>query len=330
MNQILIREFNNMLVLLKNNNISSKDELERIEKVMIIEKKKDLLKNMILFCRQYLKNSCKLEKKNYIYESYIYGGFVRDWCIPCLREDLDCMDIISIEKMFEKYPNFDIPCDLDFVENKLFDIRDVMDIFSSITETTEVVHELYGELFKKTKLSILTMSGESFNVDISKKLDCIEEEYLDFDVNEWRFHPIKGIFHNAKFGINEQRLLIRSLENIRLKKCKFVGVFKHESNTLISIKRQKYVERFKKMLLKGWDIINLNKSYLELLQPNIMFEDDCMICRESMVSTKVFRLNCCRATMHLECIFEWIEQCMKDKLFATCPGCRYEFSLVNN
>lgn len=313
----IINEFRTVLSNIKDETkIISKEEVSNLQNYLNIEEKKDILKSMILFTKKYLENC---------YDNiYVYGGFVRDWCIPCLIQDLNCMNENSVDNMFSINPNFQIPSDIDFIIKCNFNVNSIEDYFGNIKEEKMLHNDLYGTMIINYKLIITTKIGSIFNVDFSHISPIEENIKIDFDVNSWCYNHNKGIFNKTSTNtFFSQRELLKVIPNIREKKCIFTGSFPRYNNVGTIMMRKKYIDRIIKMLNKGWNIINLSNIFNFINETTN--DDICLICHEKNNNLK---LNCCSAFFHTNCIFDWIKVSMDKKNYCSCPNCRLMFSPI--
>ena len=110
---LLINELKNMVDMIDNLSIVEDSEILRVNNLIKKEVSKDILKNMIVFVKEYLKINQRMFAHG---DSFVFGGFVRDWCFPCMAEGFDCMNKRSVDMMFNLYPDFEIPSDIDIVD----------------------------------------------------------------------------------------------------------------------------------------------------------------------------------------------------------------------
>lgn len=324
MNSILFTEFQNMIAQVKKGTIS-RAEILRIEKIVEFEKKKEVLKSMILFLKKYM----DLYSFNNDLEClYVYGGFVRDWCMPCLNEDLDCMDKSSVDIMFERYPDFDSPKDLDLIKKNSFDREAMSDLF--LFTEGNCTHTEYDGI--SNTFHVVAPSGVSFKVDFSNQPNvnfsngCPYSQ--DFDVNQWMFNPDRGIYNSFLNQNMVQRNLLKNLIDIKLKRCRFIGLFEPTHSTRIISIRKKYIDRIKKMLSKGWTITNFS-PLLSFLLPDEECEDICMICQEKTETNQSrIRISCCSYVSHTDCLLDWVKTNLQTKSFSTCLLCKKEFTPI--
>lgn len=283
-----------------------------------IKNKKESLSAMIMFCKQILRLKCARSGDcDRCQIMNIFGGFVRDWCIPCMNENLDCMEIDSVHIMFQKYPNFTIPGDIDVM--KCPDLNLVDHDFTGISVSPCSIDNINrGYACQKYWISISTRTKIGLDiVDARDKMRCPD----DFDCNLWRFNFNRGIFIRGLCDpLDHQRLLFKSIKDIVLKQCTFLG----------DIKNPKQIDRIRKMLLRGWTIKNLNSFYTKYRAiPDA--GKFCTICYDLMnddESGGLISMSCCRADVHIHCILEWVKRCIKNNVRATCPYCRYALIII--
>lgn len=314
----IINEFRTVLNNIRDETkIISNEEVDNLQNYLLLQEKKDRLKSMILFCKKYLENCYD--------DIYVYGGFVRDWCIHCLIQDLDCMDENSVDKMLLINSDFQIPSDIDFIIKRDFNLNSIKDYFGNIKEEKIMTHDdCYGSMIINYKLIITTKIGTIFNVDFSHISLIGENIKIDFDVNSWCYNDNKGIFNKTSTNsFFSQRELLKVISNIKEKKCIFTGNFPIYNNAGTIMMRKKYIDRIIKMLNKGWNITNLSNIFIFTNETNN--DDICVICHEKDNNLK---LNCCSAFFHTNCIFEWIKVSMNKKNYCTCPNCRLMFSPI--
>lgn len=326
MSHILLAELQNMILQVKKTEIIASEEISRIERIVEIEKKKDVLKTMISFLKGYMDKRCiyTQEDCNCLNYVYVYGGFVRDWCIPCLNENLDCMEEDSVDVMFERYPNFEIPRDLDVIKRYGFKKETMSKSFTFLKEEVVQGAVSYNNIGMNV-LTVKTPLGMTFTIDLSEEYRCVDTK--DFDVNQWKFKPCCGIYNNMSRYLS-QRMLIKCLNDVKDKRCLFIGKFEATQNRkLISI-RQKYIDRIKKMILKGWTITNLSSS-ISFLHTKDIEDGNCMICQElNTEGDNRVRVSCCSYVLHTECFFDWMRSSMGTKSFARCLTCERTFTPI--
>lgn len=332
MNSVLLADLTTMIINMKKSRSVSvyMDEVSKFMNRVSVETKKDILRNMIVFCKEYLFFPSYNTKK-----PYLYGGFVRDWCIPCLNEDFDCMDVCSVDLMFERYPDFKIPCDLDFTKKHGFRKEDISKFFSSISENS-TRNRAYSGVYETKTFNVKTYIGSTFSVDISSE-PLIKETNIypnsqDFDVNWWMFRPEHGIYDRYTSSYKSQQKLMKCLRDVKEKRCLFIGSFKYSNHVCDIDIRKRYIDRIKKMLSKGWCITNLSSRFSFIPQDEIHEDHTCMICQEDIsngeFNNKRVIISCCSSIIHINCLLDWTKTCLIKKSFATCPGCRNEFSPV--
>jgi hypothetical protein len=369
----IIQEYGKLLYSMDIIKPSMKELLEKKKK--IYEKQYKIYRiSTMLHCVRNFFNHIFVKYKKYIESKVscpchqyhgLFGGFVRDWIIPCILEGIHPLCKSAPQKMLTKFPNMTIPEDID-----IYAPHGMVSHFGG-NFCNLLSHDM-GECKQITNLFVQGYTMPVKRFDIKLPLFCKAQKWsptfhvditnsitnYDFSVNKWRWNINRGLFSPNMTQTMSQIYFHKEFKDFIEKKCQFVGVWNKGGSPLHKFIRKALVKRTEKMIMKGWTITNLklkiNKSIKvkqcqSFKKEQTLLACTCMICKESLLKNESIIINeenlkqiqpqqiighgdniffeCCKSSFHTNCIFSWIKESCYHKSFATCPGCRKEIKL---